>query len=75
MKSWVLPIAATLVFASLLAACSGSERMREAAGSQTAAQRDYHQSVADYENCLAANPSRERACEGQRRIMEANERD
>ena len=75
MKSWVLPIAATLVFASLLAACSGSERMRDVLNAQTTGWRDYDQSVADYENCLAANPSNPTACDRQRRIMEAYERD
>jgi hypothetical protein len=66
---------AMLAAACLLSGCANSERFSEAAGIQTAAQRHHLQSVADYENCLAENPSKARACEGQRRIMEANERD
>jgi hypothetical protein len=38
------------------------------------ARRAYDQSVADYRNCLAVNPSNANACEGQRQIMEANQR-
>lgn len=36
------------------------------------ARRDYERSVADYENCLAANQMS--TCEGERRIMKANKR-
>ena len=36
------------------------------------ARRDYERSVADYENCIAANQMS--SCEGERRIMKANKR-
>ncbi|MGB6419963.1 MAG: hypothetical protein WBF50_25580 [Pseudolabrys sp.] len=36
------------------------------------ARRDYERSVADYENCLAANQMS--TCEGERRIMNANKK-
>jgi hypothetical protein len=36
------------------------------------ARRDYERSVADYENCLAANQMS--TCEGERRIMAANKK-
>ena len=36
------------------------------------ARREYERSVADYENCLAANQMS--TCEGERRIMKANKR-
>jgi hypothetical protein len=36
------------------------------------ARRDYERSVADYENCVAANQMS--TCEGERRIMKANKR-
>jgi hypothetical protein len=40
--------------------------------SEQDARRDYEQSVADYENCLAANQMS--TCEGERRIMKANKK-
>ena len=36
------------------------------------ARREYERSVADYENCLAANQMS--TCEGERRIMKTNKR-
>jgi hypothetical protein len=37
-----------------------------------AASEDYKRAVADYRNCLAANPKNVNACEGQRHIMDAD---
>ena len=48
------------------------------AGSPIAAERDarlnYEKSVANYRNCLAANPSNVNTCEAQRLTMEVDER-
>jgi len=55
---------ATVAGAALLSACA-TERSEEA-------RRDYERSVADYENCLAANQMS--TCEGERRIMMANKK-
>jgi hypothetical protein len=38
----------------------------------SAASEDYKRAVADYRNCLAANPKNANACEGQRHIMDAD---
>ena len=38
----------------------------------SAANEDYKRAVADYRNCLAANPKNANACEGQRHIMDAD---
>jgi hypothetical protein len=38
----------------------------------SAANEDYKRAVADYRNCLAANPKNVNACEGQRHIMDAD---
>ena len=38
----------------------------------SAASEDYKRAVTDYRNCLAANPKNVNACEGQRRIMDAD---
>jgi hypothetical protein len=38
----------------------------------SAASEDYKRAVADYRNCLAANPKNVNACEGQRHIMDAD---
>ena len=38
----------------------------------SAASEDYKKAVADYRNCLAANPKNVNACEGQRHIMDAD---
>ena len=73
----LLPVVATLLFASVLCACSGIERFSDIAldpdtATQEKARRQYEQSVADYRECLAVNPAN--ACDGQRQIVEANER-
>ena len=39
---------------------------------QTAAGQDYSRAVADYRNCLAANPSHLNTCDGLRHIMDAD---
>jgi hypothetical protein len=51
--------------AAVLSACA-TER------SDQDARRDYERSVADYENCLAANQMS--TCEAERRIMRANKK-
>ena len=43
-----------------------------ATSAQTAAGQDYTRAVADYRNCLAANPSHVNACDGLRHIMDAD---
>jgi hypothetical protein len=63
---------------------SATDRLNEAFGAlspevaarnnERAARKNYNQSVANYRNCLAANPSNGNACEGQRHIMEADEK-
>jgi hypothetical protein len=73
----LLPVVTTLLFASVLCACNGIERLNDIVldsdtATQEKARRQYEQSVADYRECLAANPPS--ACDGQRQIMEADER-
>ena len=51
--------------AAVLSACATERSERDA-------RRDYERSVADYENCLAANQMS--TCEGERRIMNANKK-
>jgi len=58
-------MAAIVVGGGLLCACA-TERVKQDA------RHNYERSVADYENCLAANQMS--ACEGERRIMEADKR-
>ena len=61
------PVTAVIVAAAgVLSACA-TER------SDQDARRNYERSVADYENCLAANQMS--ACEAERRIMKANKRE
>ena len=38
----------------------------------SAASQDYSRAVADYRNCLAANPSHVNTCDGLRHIMDAD---
>jgi hypothetical protein len=68
-----------IVAAVLLSACSVTPQQTDAVQKglaymtpQGAARYDYDKAVADYQNCLTANPSNASACEGQRRIMEAD---
>ena len=51
--------------ASVLSACATERSERDA-------RRDYERSVADYENCLAANQMS--TCDGERRIINANKK-
>jgi hypothetical protein len=57
--------AAIVAGAAVLSACA-TER------SEQEARRDYERSVADYENCLAANQMS--TCERERRVMKANKK-
>lgn len=57
--------AAIVAGASVLSACATDRSYQDA-------RRNYVRSVADYENCLAANQMS--TCEGERRIMNANKR-
>ena len=62
-----LMVSAMLVGASILSACASSPL------SERDARLNYEKSVANYRNCLAANPSNEDACEAQRLTMESDE--
>jgi hypothetical protein len=72
-------IAAIIIVASALSACSGpgaqqspSASIADAFDPKVAAQRNYDQSLADYQNCYAANASNPDACEKQRQMLEAS---
>jgi hypothetical protein len=67
----LMPVVSMLALAAALCACSSTPDAVLSA--QTAARSDYDQSVANYENCIAARPSNPRACERLRQIMEAYE--
>jgi hypothetical protein len=67
----LMSVAGALVFACALCACSSTPDAVLSA--QTTARRGYDQSVANYENCIAAHPSRPSVCERQRRIMDADD--
>jgi len=58
-------MAAIVVGAGVLSACATERPGQDA-------RRDYERSVADYENCLAADQMS--TCEAERRIMKANKR-
>jgi hypothetical protein len=84
-ENLMLPFAAALLCAATLCACTNSsERLKDVAGAlnpdvaadnaQQDARLQYDKSVAEYRNCLSANPTNAGGCDGQRRIMEANER-
>ena len=60
-------VSAMLVGAGILSACASSPL------SERDARLNYEKSVANYRNCLAANPSNEDACEAQRLTMESDE--
>jgi hypothetical protein len=83
MTTHLIAAGAILVFACVLSACADRERLlagasspsEEAAYKAGAARRAYDGSAADYRICLATNSSNANACDGQRRIMEANERE
>jgi hypothetical protein len=72
-------IVAFTVVASALSACTGpaaqqspSASIADAFDPKVAAQRNYDQSLADYQNCYAANASNPDACEKQRQMLEAS---
>jgi hypothetical protein len=65
MKICISMTAAILAGAGLLSACTTNTSKEDA-------RRDYERSVADYENCVAANQMS--TCEKERRIMRANKR-
>ena len=56
---------AIIAAAGMLSACATDKPGEDA-------RREYERSVADYENCLAANQMS--TCEGERRIMKTNKR-
>ena len=56
---------AIIAGAAVLSACATKRLDHDA-------RRDYERSVADYENCLAANQMS--TCEGERHIMKANKK-
>ncbi|HME30742.1 MAG TPA: hypothetical protein VKE53_12900 [Pseudolabrys sp.] len=64
MKSRLAVIAAIVAGAGVLSACATEKT--------DTARRDYYRSVADLQNCIAANQMS--TCEAERRIMEANKR-
>jgi hypothetical protein len=57
--------AAIVAGAGVLSACATDRSDQDA-------RHNYERSVADYENCVAANQMS--TCEGERRIMQANKR-
>jgi len=67
-----MPVVAALALASTFCACSSTQDS-VVLNAQTSARRDYEKAIADYENCLAVNPSNARACERLRRIVEVYE--
>lgn len=67
----LMPVVSTLALAAALCGCSSTPDA--VLNAQTAARSNYDQSVANYENCIAARPSNPRACERLRQIMEAYE--
>jgi hypothetical protein len=78
-KAALAKIVALIVIASALSACSGSATQQSPSASladvfdpKAAAQRSYDKSLADYQNCYAANPSNPDACEKQRQMLEAS---
>ena len=62
MKSRFTVTAAIMASAGVLSACATEKT--------DIARREYDRSVADYQNCIAANQMS--TCEAERRIMEAN---
>ena len=65
MRICISVTAAIVASAALLSACTTNTLHEDA-------RRDYERSVADYENCIAANQMS--TCEKERRIMRANKR-
>jgi hypothetical protein len=67
----LMPVVGALTLAAALCGCSSTPDAVLKA--QTAARSDYDQTVANYENCIAARPSNPRACERLRQNIEAYE--
>jgi hypothetical protein len=65
MRIHISVTAAIVAGTAFLSACTTNTR-------QEGARREYERSVADYENCVAANQMS--TCEKERRIMRANKR-
>jgi hypothetical protein len=65
MRLCISMTAAIVAGAGLLSACTTNTAQEDA-------RREYERSVADYENCVAANQMS--TCERERRIMKANKR-
>ena len=78
-----LKLPMVLACAGSLAACGSATQPQSIQASDTqkalvgvfdpkvAAQQNYEKSLAEYQNCIAANPSNANACENQKRMMEA----
>jgi hypothetical protein len=64
MKNRFTVTAAVVAGAGVLSACATEK--------SDTARREYDRSVADYQNCIAANQMS--TCEAERRIMETNEK-
>ena len=72
-----------VVCAGFISACSSAPQQQPASNSEAtktlvgifnprvAAQQSYERSLADYQKCIAANPSNASACQSQRNEMEA----
>lgn len=56
----LMPVVGALALASTFCACSSTQD-NVVLNAQTTARRDYEKAIADYENCLAVNPSNARA--------------
>ncbi len=67
----LIPVVGTLALTAPICACSSTPDA--VLNAQSVARRDYDQSVANYESCIAARPSNTRTCERLRQIMEAYE--
>ena len=65
MRICISVTAAIVAGAALLSACTTNTKQEDA-------RSEYERSVADYENCVAANQMS--TCEKERRIMRANKR-
>jgi hypothetical protein len=65
MRIRLVVAAAIVAGASMLSACATDRSDQDA-------RHNYERSIADYENCLAANQMS--TCEAERRIMKANKR-
>jgi hypothetical protein len=53
-------------------AAAAQQQSPTGVGTAIGAQQKFDRSVADYRQCIAANPNNANACEGLRHIMDAN---